>query len=78
MGSPFSRSLVIFSVIQSLMAQGASLAGRPELQYKSRGKGRGSVGKKYNASSAKYQPHQGKREIARRASQIQRGILLAS
>lgn len=32
----------------------------------------------YWPSTSKYKPHQGKREIARRASQIERGILQVS
>ena len=76
MSKPFSRSIAIFSLIQTALLSAnpaLALAGIPT--YKSRGHGRGKAFTRTNwhKSNSKYEPHQGKQEIARRAAQIAKG-----
>ena len=75
----FRRSLAMRDAIAMAITAGLSvniLMNMPQFQYKSRGHCKGLIGKNYfNRSASKYKPHQGKKEIARRASQIERGIL---
>lgn len=77
----FKRSLAMMSAISAALSSGLlinQLIGRSEFQYKSRGHGKGFIGKNYfNRSSNKYKPHQGKKEIARRAKQLKLGVIKA-
>jgi hypothetical protein len=74
MGQDFARSLAMFAAIRSALA--LPLAKREDAlaaigSYRSRGKGRGSVGRNFlrGANRSVYQPHQGKRECERRLRQ---------
>lgn len=69
----------MMSAISAALSSGLlinQLWSRPEFQYKSRGHGKGLIGKNYfNRSASKYAPHQGKKEIARRAKQLKLGVI---
>jgi hypothetical protein len=75
----FHRSKSMAQAIAVALSAGISigvLASNPEFQYTSRGHGKGLIGVNYfRGSRNKYKTHQGAKEVARRASQIERGIL---
>lgn len=80
--SPFKRAQQLMAAINAALAGGMNinlLATLPQFVYESRGKGKARhPGKRFIKKSGRYMPHQGKGEVARRASQIERGILQAS
>lgn len=72
--APFKRAIAMTATINAMMQQGIAL---PAIEsgigsYVSRGKGRGTPSRNFmrGAGRSKYQPHQGKQEIARRAARI--------
>ena len=71
MSKPFHRASLMSVAIAAFIAQFGTTAGMPDnvSNYKSRGKGRGTPARNFmRGSSSKYMPHQGKKEIARRAT----------
>ncbi len=73
--SQFKRSLLMMAAISSMISEGMGFA---QIQasvgsYESRGKGRGTPSRNYfRGHASKYMPHQGEREIARRAARIRK------
>ncbi len=74
MKTAFSRSIAMMAAITALMQQGMSMQaiGASVGTYTSRGKGRGTPSRNFmrGAGRSKYQPHQGAKEIARRAARL--------
>lgn len=78
MSNPFARSLAMSQAIAVLMTKFSGFDLNQAIAalgpYKSRGKGRGKYSGKGRPNPAgKYMPHQGKREMERRALQLAAG-----